>query len=181
MTISRKYLASVLVGGALLLSGCSASITEASAAPSSSPSVPVSSPSLPESSPSLPVATPPGPVSSASGSAPALSADACGAFANLKTSISDLGSIDIGAGGLASIQTKVDAIRDNLDAFQSAASTAFGPQITVLRTSIDNVQISLSAAGASPSVSTVAKVALSIAGVVGSFRTLRTAVSSACG
>lgn len=140
-----------------LVGGCASTKTEAGSSPSASS-----------------VSGPPAP--SASGSAAF-----CPAADDLKTSVSDLRNINVVSGGVAAIQQAIAKIQTNLNAFQAAAQSQFGPEITQLRTSLSGVQTALQSAKGNLNISSITAIATSVAGVVGSYNTLHSAISSRCG
>jgi len=81
---------------------------------------------------------------------------------------------------MASVTSAISTIQTNLNDFQAAASTQFGPQVTQFRSSLSSVQTAVQAATSTPSASTIASVVTSIAGVVSSYNALQTAVANRC-
>jgi hypothetical protein len=115
-----------------------------------------------------------------SGGGSAASADMCAASANLKASVNDLKSLDM-SGGLPAVQTKVQAIQTNLDAFQTAAKSEFAPQVAALRSALTDLQTALQAVVASPSAAAIAGLVPQVSAVVAAWNALQQAVSSRCG
>lgn len=114
----------------------------------------------------------------ASSSAPAY----CASAEKLKDSIKALGSVDVVHGGLSAVQSAVTTISKNLDDFQAAARSDFGPDVTALRTSLGNLQTALSSVvGGKADASTLITVVGDISSVVNNYNTLQKAVSARCG
>jgi hypothetical protein len=150
-----KSLVPVLLISSALLAGCSAAdVASPARAPSAAASVT------------------PSPLPSAG--------NLCEAWDGLRTSITDLRSINIVSGGVAAVQTAVNNIQTQLDAFQSVARTEFGPQVTDLRSALSTVSDAVKNAAASPGPATILPVVTGIAGVVSAYNGLKDAVSSRC-
>ena len=71
-----------------------------------------------------------------SSSTPAYCTDA----ANLKTSVSDLGNVDVAKNGLSSLQTALTTVTSNAKMFAADAGSAFAPQTTALQNSLSGLQ-----------------------------------------
>ena len=71
-----------------------------------------------------------------SSSTPAYCTDA----ANLKTSVSDLGNVDVAKNGLGSLQTALNSVTSNAKMFAADAGSAFAPQTTALQNSLSGLQ-----------------------------------------
>jgi hypothetical protein len=167
---TSRALPAVLVFLGLLISGCSTAATvqsnpSAPAYPSGAASAPVSEPA------SAPTST--GPTASAT--------ELCADAATLKSSISDLASVNVLSGGLSGIQTKVTTIQTNLTALQQSAQGQFGPEISAMRGAVSTLRSGVSAATANPGISTIAAVAKDVAAVVSTYKALDTAVRTTCG
>jgi hypothetical protein len=150
----------ILAGAVLslgLLAGCAATTTTATQAPAMRTGAP-----------------------SAPGGAASASDDVCAASANLKASVSDLTTLTM-SDGLPGVQTKVQAIQTNLDAFQAAAKSEYGPQVAALRSALTNLQSALGALGASPGMAALAGVVPQVTAVITAWNGLQQAVSTRCG
>ena len=64
----------------------------------------------------------------------------CTDAANLKTSVSDLGNVDVAKNGLSSLQTALNSVTSNANMFAADAKSAFAPQTTALQNSLSSLQ-----------------------------------------
>ena len=71
-----------------------------------------------------------------SSSKPAYCTDA----ANLKTSVSDLGNVNVRQNGLSSLQTALNSVQTNASTLASEAKSTFGPQITALQNALSSLR-----------------------------------------
>ena len=72
-----------------------------------------------------------------SSSTPAYCTDA----ANLKTSVSNLGNVDVAKNGLSSLQTALNSVTSDAKTFAADAESAFAPQTTALQNSLSGLGI----------------------------------------
>ena len=63
----------------------------------------------------------------------------CTAAANLKTSVSDLGNVDVAKNGLSSLQTALTSVTSDAKTFAADAGSAFAPQTTALQNSLSGL------------------------------------------
>jgi hypothetical protein len=131
--------------------------------------------SAPGGSPSAPM--PSGPGSPGASISPTACADA----AKLKTSINDLRSVNVLAGGLSGVATKVQAVQTNLDTLKKDSQGQFSNQVAALKGTLSTLKSSVDTARANPGVANVSAVAKDIAAVVSTYKALDTAVTTACG
>jgi hypothetical protein len=111
-----------------------------------------------------------------SSSKPAYCTDA----ANLKTSVSDLGNVNVRQNGLSSLQTALNSVQTNASTLASEAKSTFGPQITALQNALSSLSTAIkSATGQSP-VTAATAVASSLSQVKNSASALQTAVAGKC-
>ena len=108
-----------------------------------------------------------------SSSTPAYCTDA----ANLKTSVSDLGNVDVAKNGLGSLQTALTSVTSNAKMFAADAGSAFAPQTTALQNSLSGLQSAINSAKSQPSVTAASAVASSVTQVKSSASALQSAVS----
>ena len=101
----------------------------------------------------------------------------CTAAANLKTSVSDLGNVDVAKNGLSSLQTALTTVTSNAKMFASDAGSAFAPQTTALQNSLSGLQSAINSAKSQPSVTAASAVASSVTQVKSSASALQSAVS----
>ena len=108
-----------------------------------------------------------------SSSAPAY----CTAAANLKTSVSNLGTVDVAKNGLGSLHTALTTVTSNAQTFASDAGSAFAPQTTALQNSLSGLHSAINSAKSQPSVTAASAVGSSVTQVKSSASALQSAVS----
>ena len=101
----------------------------------------------------------------------------CTAAASLKTSVSDLGNVDVAKNGLGSLQTALTTVTSNAQTFASDAGSAFAPQTTALQNSLSGLQSAINSAKSQPSVTAASAIASSVTQVKSSASALQSAVS----
>jgi len=111
-----------------------------------------------------------------SSSKPAYCADA----ANLKTSVSNLGNVDVATNGLGSLQTALNSVTSNANKFASDAKSAFPSQTTALNTSLSALATAITSAKGQPPATAAAAVAPAVRQVKNSASALESAVSGNC-
>jgi len=104
----------------------------------------------------------------------------CTAAANLKTSVSDLGNVNVRQNGLSSLQTALISVQTNASTFASEAKSTFGPQITALQSTLSSLSTAIKSATGQPSVTAATAVASSVSQVKTSASELQTAVAGKC-
>ena len=109
-----------------------------------------------------------------SSSTPAYCTDA----ASLKTSVSDLGNVDVAKNGLSSLQTALNTVTSNAKMFAADAGSAFAPQTTALQNSLSGLQSAINSVKSQPSVTAATAVASSVTQVKSSASALQSAVSA---
>jgi hypothetical protein len=114
--------------------------------------------------------------SSSSSSKPAY----CTAASQLKTSVQDLGNVNINVHNLSSVNTAVSKVQADAKTFASEAKSAYPSQTTALNTSLSSLQSAVKSAMAQPSLTTVAAVVSSAAQVKTAADTVQTAVKGKC-
>ena len=110
---------------------------------------------------------------SSSSSAPAY----CAAATSLKTSVSNLGDVDVATNGLGSLQTALTSVTTDAQTFATDAKSAFAPQTTALQNSLSSLQSAINSAKSQPSVTAASAVASSVTQVKNSASALQSAVS----
>jgi len=123
-------------------------------------------------SPSPPTASPTG----TSGALPAY----CESYAKLKASIQALTQLSPNS-GITGIQTALNNIQTNLNEFTAAAHSQFGPQVTQLRSALDNLKKAVQVASATPNSANISAAATAAGGVVSGYTALQTAIGNRCG
>ena len=111
-----------------------------------------------------------------SSSKPAYCTDA----ANLKTSVSNLGNVDVATNGLGSLQTALNSVTSNANKFASDAKSAFPSQTTALKNSLSSLETAIKSAQGQPPVTAAAAVVPPVAQVKNSASALESAVSGNC-
>ena len=111
-----------------------------------------------------------------SSSKPAYCTDA----ANLKTSVSSLGSVDVATNGLGSLQTALSSVKASAAAFATDAKSAFPSQTAALNTSLSALATAITSAKGQPPATAAATVVPAVAQVKTSASTLQSAVSGNC-
>jgi hypothetical protein len=111
-----------------------------------------------------------------SSSKPAYCTDA----ANLKTSVSNLGNVNVAKNGLGSLQTALSSVQANANAFASDAKSAYPSQTTALQNSVSSLGTAITSAKGQPPLTAAAAVASSVTQVKTSASALQSAISGTC-
>jgi predicted trehalose synthase len=111
-----------------------------------------------------------------SSSTPAYCTDA----SQLKTSVQNLGNVDVAANGLGSLQTALSSVQSEAKSFATDAKSAFPSQTTALNTAVSSLQTVITSAKGQPPVTAATAVATSVAQVKSSASDLQDAISSSC-
>ena len=101
-----------------------------------------------------------------SSSKPAYCTDA----ANLKTSVQNLGNVDVAKNGLSSLQTALTSVKTNAASFATDAQSAYPSQIAALNTSLSALQTAITSAKGQPPVTAAAAVVSAVTQVKWSCR-----------
>jgi hypothetical protein len=104
----------------------------------------------------------------------------CTAADQLKTSVQDLGNVNVAQNGLSSLQTALTSVKTNTTTLANEAQSTFAPQITALQTSLAGLQTAINSAKSQPSVAAAAAVVPSVTQVKTSASALQSAVSGKC-
>jgi hypothetical protein len=104
----------------------------------------------------------------------------CTAAANLKTSVNNLGNVDVAKNGLSSLQTALNTVTSNAQTFAAEAKPAFAPQTTALQNSLSGLESAVKSAKGQPPLSAASAVASSVTQVKSSASALQSAVSGKC-
>ena len=102
----------------------------------------------------------------------------CTAATNLKTSVSNLGDVDVAKNGLSSLQTALTSVQANAKTFASDAKSAYPSQTTALQNSLSSLGTAITSAKSQPSVTAATAVASSVTQVKSSASALQSAVSA---
>jgi hypothetical protein len=111
-----------------------------------------------------------------SSSKPAYCTDA----SQLKTSVQDLGNVNINVHDLSSVSTAVSKVQADATKFASDAKSAYPSQTKALKNSLSGLETAVKSAKATPSVTTVATVVTSVSQVKTAASNLQTAVKGKC-
>ena len=111
-----------------------------------------------------------------SSSKPAYCTDA----ANLKTSVQNLGNVDVAKNGLSSLQTALTSVKTNAASFATDAQSAYPSQIAALNTSLSALQTAITSAKGQPPVTAAAAVVSAVSQVKNSASALQSAASGKC-
>ena len=104
----------------------------------------------------------------------------CTAGSQLKTSVHDLGNVDLTKNGLGSLKTALGKVQASAKTFASEAKSAFAPQATALRNSLSGLQAAIKAAQGQPSLTAVQAIVSSVTQVKTSAGNLQKAISGKC-
>ena len=102
----------------------------------------------------------------------------CTAAANLKTSVSNLGNVDVATNGLSSLQTALNSVQTSAVTFASDAKSAFPSQTTALSTSLSSLATAIKSAKGQPPATAATTVVPALTQVKNSASALQSAVSS---
>jgi hypothetical protein len=98
----------------------------------------------------------------------------------LKTSVQDLGNVNINVHDLSSVNTAVSKVQADATAFASDAKSAYPSQTTALQNSLSSLETAVKSAMGQPSLTTVAAVASSVTQVKTAADNLQTAANGKC-
>ena len=104
----------------------------------------------------------------------------CTAAANLKTSVSNLGNVDVAKNGVSSLQTALNSVQTSAKTFASDAKSAYPSQTTALQNSVSSLGTAITSAKGQPPLTAAAAVAPAVAQVKTSASAVQSAVSGAC-
>jgi hypothetical protein len=104
----------------------------------------------------------------------------CTAATNLKTSVSNLGDVDVAKNGLNSLQTALTSVTNNANTFASEAKSAFPSQTTALQNSVSGLDSAVKSAKGEPALTAVSAVVSAVTQVKNSASSLQSAISSKC-
>ena len=104
----------------------------------------------------------------------------CTAASQLKTSVHDLGNINVNVHDLSSVNTAVSKVQASAKTFASEAKSAYPSQTTALKNSLSSLDTAIKSAKGQPSLTTVAAVVSSVTQVKTSASNLQSAASGKC-
>jgi hypothetical protein len=114
--------------------------------------------------------------SSTSSSKPAY----CSGGQQLKTSVQDLGKVNVTGGGMSSVQTALKNVDASAQKFDSEAKGAFSSQTTALRNALSGLQSALKSLHGTPSAATLQTLVSQGAKVETAAANLQSAWSAKC-
>jgi hypothetical protein len=104
----------------------------------------------------------------------------CTAASQLKTSVHNLGNVNINVHDLSSVNTAVSKVQADAKTFASEAKSAYPSQTTALQNSVFSLETAVKSAMAQPSLTTVAAVVSSVTQVKTAADNAQTAVKGKC-
>jgi hypothetical protein len=104
----------------------------------------------------------------------------CAAASQLKTSVHNLGNVDVAKNGLSSLNTALSSVASNAKTLASEAKSTFAPQTTALRNSLSALDTAIKSAKGQSPLAAVQAVVSSLTQVRNSATNLAKAVSGKC-
>ena len=104
----------------------------------------------------------------------------CTDATNFKTSVSNLGNVDVAKNGLGSLQTALNSVQTSADKLVSDAKSAFPSQTTALQNSLSALATAVESAKGQPPATAATAVVPAVAQVKTSASSLQSAVSGKC-
>ena len=111
-----------------------------------------------------------------SSSKPAYCTDA----SQLKTSVDNLGNVNVAKNGLSSLKTALGKVQTNAKTFATDAKSAFPTQTTALKNSLSSLETAITSAQGQPPVTAAAAVASSVTQVKTAESNLQNAIKGKC-
>jgi len=104
----------------------------------------------------------------------------CTDASQLKTSVNDLGNVDVAKNGLGSLQTALSKVQTSAKTLAADAKSAFPSQTTALKNSLSGLENAIKSAQGQPPLTAAAAVASSVTQVKTSADNLQSAVKGNC-
>ena len=104
----------------------------------------------------------------------------CIAASQLRTSVHNLGTVNVSPNGLSSLQTAVGRVQTSATTFATDAKSAYPSQTTALKNSLSSLDTAIKSAKGQPPLTAAAAVVPSVTQVKNSASTLESAVSGKC-
>jgi hypothetical protein len=98
----------------------------------------------------------------------------------LKTSVQNLGNVDVATNGLSSLQTALTSVKTSASAFVTDAKSAYPSQTAALSTSLSGLQTAITSAKGQPAATAVTTVVPAVSQVKNSASALQSAASGKC-
>ena len=114
--------------------------------------------------------------SSSSSSKPAY----CTAASQLKTSVHNLGNVNVAKNGLSSLQTALSKVQTSANTFAADAKSAYPSQTTALKNSLSSLDTAIKSAKGQPPLTAAAAVVPAVTQVKTSASNLQSAVKGKC-
>jgi hypothetical protein len=104
----------------------------------------------------------------------------CTAADQLKTSVNDLGNVNINIHDLSSVNSAVSKVQADAKTFVADVKSAYPSQTTALKNSLSGLETAVKSAMGQPSVTTVATVVSSVTQMKTAADNVQTAVKGTC-
>jgi len=104
----------------------------------------------------------------------------CTAADQLKTSVNDLGNVNVNIHDLSSVNSAVSKVQADAKTFVADVKSAYPSQTTALKNSVSGLETAVKSAMGQPSVTTVATVVSSVTQVKTAAGNVQTAVKGTC-
>ena len=104
----------------------------------------------------------------------------CSDASQLKTSVQNLGNVDVATNGLSSLQTALSSVQADAKSFATDAKSAFPSQTAALNTAVSALQTAITSAKGQPPATAATAVVSSVSQVKSSASDLQDAISGNC-
>jgi len=104
----------------------------------------------------------------------------CTAASQLKTSVHNLGNVNVAKNGLSSLQTALSKVQTSATTFATDAKSAFPSQTTALKNSLSSLDTAIKSAKGQPPLTAATTVVPAVTQVKNSASALQSAVSGKC-
>ena len=104
----------------------------------------------------------------------------CTSASQLKTSVDNLGNVNVAKNGLSSLKTALSKVQTNAKTFATDAKSAFPSQTTALNNSLSSLQTAITSAQGQPPLTAAAAVASSVTQVKTAASNLQNAANGKC-
>jgi hypothetical protein len=104
----------------------------------------------------------------------------CTAASQLKTSVNNLGNVNVATNGLSSLQTALNSVETSAKTFAADAKSAYPSQTTALKNSLSGLDTAVKSAKGQPPLTAAAAVAPAVTQVKTAASNLENAASGKC-
>ncbi len=104
----------------------------------------------------------------------------CTAASQLKTSVHNLGNVNVSKNGLGSLQTALGKVQTSATTFASDAKSAYPSQTTALKNSLSSLETAIKSAKGQPALTAASAIVPAVTQVKNSASALQSAVSGKC-